>query len=121
VKLTVNVESKTVAGTERGGEDLFLLFTAEADVVGLNLDALEPVLAVGESFDGSPVPRSGAPDEPATVWCSSPTGDFEWRGTEQELLDLVEQHLRLPDNWSVRLGGTTAKFEYEEFVGGNAD
>ena len=113
--MKVTVTPKVVGGTNRGGEDLFLVFEATAD----GCDAL------------TVEPRPGDPDwdcddelDPEAVW-SVRTGhyEFEWSGTLEDLAEVARQ-LIATGSWEW-YGSTSQQpqkhFRCEHFVAGNAD
>lgn len=114
--MKVTVEPKTVAGTRRGGEDLFLVFKAHG----------EP------SVDFVVEPVSGDPswdlegDGPNNVWkCTTGHCEFEWEGTLEDLHQLaLDAGVTNPARW-VWYGKATEepkrRFYHEHFVEGNAE
>lgn len=118
--MKITVEPKTVAGTNGGGEDLFLVFRA----VGEPSDefVVEPVSG-DPSWD---IEGDGDEDDPDNVWsCCTDHYEFEWRGTLRDLHKLASE-VGVTDRsrwvWSGSVGGTPqAKFVSEHLVAGNAD
>ena len=114
--MKVTVTPKTVGGTNRGGEDLFLVFEATGEI--------------SDSFTVEPLP--GDPDwdcddelDPEAVWsvCTAHY-EFEWSGTLKDLAKIVAGDVTSPRAWEW-CGSTSQqpqkRFRCEHFVAGNAD
>lgn len=122
MKLTVY--PKVVAGTDRGGEDLYLVFHAQA-TGPLNPEYLE---VTDLEIDGGRHGGVGVEvlefDEAShrimkVRWWSS--YEFEWVGTPEDLKLLVGKYLKEETLWSrPGLRGNLCVFRYEHFVDGNA-
>ena len=115
--MKVTVEPKTVCGTDRGGEDLFLVFTASGEPS--DHFTVEPV-------DGDPSWHcEGDDDDPGVLWCRTGHYEFKWEGTLEDLHQLAEDAgVTCPDEWEW-CGPVTSppqrRWCYEHFVGGNAE
>ena len=120
--MKVTVTPKVVGGTNRGGEDLFLVFEATGEV--------------SDSFVVEPLP--GDPDwdcddelDPEAVWSVRTAHyGFEWSGTLKDLAAIVAGDVTNPRSWewwaTYRERGSTSqqpqkRFRCEHFVAGNAD
>lgn len=121
--LRVDVHAKAVAGTDRGGEDLYLVFEtdttkrpnlkkpggfvvnmSEVGNVGCNGRALE---------DNSDIIRK--------IRYTTYHNEFKWEGTEDDLIEIVASKLKDKQYWSRPFDGKKFSFKYEHFVHGNAD
>ncbi len=121
------VEPKVVAGTERGGEDLFLLFTAYEDnkVEGVLLE-----LKDGDDLDWyyeeENEEESEEDEHKGKVYsCTTVQYEFTWEGTHQDLLELYKEQGgddTTTWNWYGPVSEPPKKrFYLEHFVDGNAD
>lgn len=121
--MRVTVAAKTVAGTDRGGEDLYLVFEAT------ECDGTAPVV---DLVDGDPSWFRDEEDEeedeesPLSRWeCRTDHYEFEWRGSLQDLADLaVELGVQDPEKWEwsgPASGPPQKRFRVLHFVDGNAD
>lgn len=93
--IKATVEPHVVAGTDRGGEDLYLLFSAHED------DTVEGVLL--ELEDGDEVWNWEYEDEEAeedcddehegkVYFCTTSQYKFKWEGTHKDLLKLFVEN-----------------------------
>lgn len=117
--MKVRVEPEVETGTDKGGEDLHLRFTAthEGDTPPVGED-LEVELAVADDYDVEAKVTDGDYDAESgeRFWPKAKVKyrtyhyDFEWEGTGDDVLGetlyhdnkrvTVEQYLRNPDTWS---------------------
>lgn len=120
----VNVWPRVKHGTDRGGEDLFIVFSVET-MVKPNLD--NPQFEIGElsedECEGSMCVEALEVDTNESItkirfWTSY---EFEWKGGKKELADLVREELKNSNRWTRSFSGETWKFRYQHFVDGNAD
>jgi hypothetical protein len=111
-RMVVRVSKSVVAGADRGGEDLFLVFEGEVPVVP-HLRSLRFTLApLGDDFV----------DEGGGVFTArSDQYEFEWRGFEKDLMQIVGPAIRDEKNWTRGLRGEGARFRFKFFVDGNAE
>jgi hypothetical protein len=134
LKIELTVEGQGTAGTDRGGEDLNLLFRACTDAQEpetfaefIKLAKIEVVFMEGEGCLMIPDPREVEDDRDlATEMVEFKTFhyDFSWKGTRAEALALVEKNLRNPKFWTAQgpLGApAVAVFSQDVFIDGNAE
>jgi hypothetical protein len=146
----VYVTPRVVAGTDRGGEDLFLDFEAHHDGDTPPVDEpVEVLLCVRDDWEGLTEVRDLTGDEPdeaylpgVRVYYRSCYYDFEWEGTGEDALAAefrdystykedqqvrtrkVEEVFRNPTNWSFcHKPGESPRLRcyFEHYVNGNAE
>lgn len=122
------VTPRVVAGTDRGGEDLFLDIVAEVEgntppsledieVVGFNADADAHMEPVGEVLEEDGLILG-------SVEVNSGHYEFEWSGDGNDILDLVRDEFKDPKSWCFchqHGEPERLRFYVEYFVDGNAD
>ena len=115
--IKVLVSSVVVAGTDRGGEDLFIKFTAsttERPTLNYGLNDIE--IEVGDDID----------EIDGVLSVCTEAYEFEWEGTRDAIKERVLPFLNSDeyidgDGWISNLKGTKFIFTLEDFVDGNAD
>ena len=116
--IKVTVTKDVVAGTERGGEDLFLVFQASTS----KPPDLNSILPKDIEIDVEVLVVQVALKEKDGQLYACSKGAFIWAGTKEDLKQLVLPHLEELMNWSrPGLEGEICQFEYRHFVDGNAD
>lgn len=122
--ITVTVNTDLVCGTDRGGEDLFLDFSAETpekpDFESFkDLNNIKIVLGeeglhnLSGSIDSFEAGRQ--------VKLTDGQYEFEWTGTKGDLAKLASSLLCNKKNWSREVDSDGCKFLVSHFVGGNAE
>ena len=119
--MKVYVEPLVVAGTERGGEDLSLVFRAESDsrpnLATITLDDIEIALE-GDMWQFRE--EDATPGDPE-VWLRTDHYEIEWEGSREDLKHMVLGWIRSKMYWSSNFDGDLFSFKYEEFIDGNAE
>jgi len=115
--MRVTVTPKVVGGTDKGGEDLYLVFTATGEVS----DDF-----VVEPLPGDPDWDCDDEDDPEAVWsCCTGHCEFEWSGTLKDLAEVAQAAgATRADSWEWYGPANQQpqkRFRYEHFVAGNAD
>ena len=117
--MRVTVKPEVVAGTDKGGEDLFLVFEATGDVS--DTFSVEPLPGDPDwGYDGD-----GDEDDPKATWsvCSG-YYEFKWSGTLEDLAEIARQAgVTCADSWEWDgscLQEPGKRFHCRHFVGGNA-
>lgn len=98
------------AGIQRGGEDLFIKFSAKT-TTRPDLSNLDFQIDLDNewSIDGD------------QISFKTEYYDFGWNGTKDDLRKMVMGAIIKESHWNSNLAGTEFRFEYEEFVDGNAE
>jgi len=135
IEVTVNTD--LVAGTNRGGEDLYLEFTAKTPSkpdfeLFKNQDNIKLILGEG-SIKSLRLPDEEDEDEgdgenfldafeaDKKIILAEGEYEFQWVGTKSQLVALAAQLLLDKKNWSRGIDSDECKFEARHFVHGNAD
>lgn len=107
---------EVIAGTDKGGEDLFLAFTLSTDH---KPDFNEPLTVVpGVGWDKEP----NEDDEVQSEFSVETSAyNFKWAGSSLDLVKLVESAFKNEANWSRSFNGSKYNFKWRYFVNGNAD
>lgn len=87
--MKLNVMPDVVAGTNRGGEDLFLVFTISAPTMPAELGSFSKPEIEMEGFD---VVETLKPQD--THYRVSTEYDFSWEGTVDDAWDLVKDAIK---------------------------
>lgn len=134
MKATLHVTAEVVAGTERGGEDLFLKLYAQVD--GEELPTEFDVELSEVSGDGFSADADYGEDDPdldegdpgygelQSVKYTSDHYEFSTQVVVSEVLEKYKGKLLDPKNWFYcHQFGTAPKlrFTHREYVGGNAE
>ena len=121
------VTPRVVAGTDRGGEDLFLDVVAEVE--GNTPPSLEDIEVVGFNADLVHIEPIGDVLEEddlilGKVKVTSPHYEFEWSGDGNDILDLVRDEFQNPKSWCFcHQHGEPERLRFysELYIDGNAD
>lgn len=123
--MKVTVTPRVVSGTDRGGENLFLVFAAEgeiSDTFTVELGEGVPDWEVGENYDED---EDGNPTPESELSCCTGHYEFEWKGTLKQLAQLaVEAGCQNEANWQwcgPVSGPPVKRFRHEHYVCGNAE
>ncbi len=130
MKLTIRIESKTVRGTDRGGEDLFFVVKATTGKEEPTREALEAALpgATEALLASLPTGLEAADEAEAPYWLDGDTvrstfeSDYEFRvdWTTEKVRETVRQAV-LGDGWKKALSTGKHSVKAKIFVDGNAD
>jgi hypothetical protein len=131
--MKIKVSCDLVHGTDRGGEDLFLVFRTESNniqpanslglmgpILDLTKETLELELDLDEeSEDMKKMIRDFHEGNQITLgWGEY---DFRWVGTKGDLLEIVRNSILEPRFWSRTADEVIWRFKLTHFVDGNAD
>jgi hypothetical protein len=117
--MIVTVSPLLVAGTDRGGEDLFLKFTCE--VTG-QPDFSQPQDSRGGFMSPFAPLKDGIVEEDYEMQAGPTEYEFMWEGKVADLREILKDEIRKESNWSrPGFSSNVCKFEYKHFVDGNAD
>ena len=112
----VHCSPEVVAGTDKGGEDLFLLFTLYLDH---QPDLTEPLTVVpGVGWDKEPNEDDKVQSEFSV---ETSAYNFKWAGNAEDLVKLVQSAFKNEANWTRSFDGSKYNFKWRYFVDGNAD
>jgi hypothetical protein len=119
--MRIEVSTDVVAGTDQGGEDLYLTFRITQDKKPDFDDSLIFIANPCGNWD-QPMERDKEIPEDQEISCSSSSiYDFKWKGKIADLREIIKDEIKNEENWSRSFDGKTYKFEYDHFVRGNAD
>ena len=85
--MKIYVEPRAEAGTDRGGEDLYLDFTAHYDGDTPPSEPIEVVLSTRDDWEGSTTIHTE--DGEVRIRYKSPHYEFDWEGTGDDALGLI--------------------------------
>lgn len=85
--MKIYIEPRVEAGTDRGGENLYLDFSAHHDGDTPPNEPIEVVLSTRDDWEGSTI--ACTEDGEARIRYKSPHYEFEWEGTGDDALGLI--------------------------------
>jgi len=131
LQIEMIVEGEGTSGTNKGGEDLNLIFSAETPLndpatfgEALQTAEIEVIFVEGHGANLDPLEGDLDNDQIDRVRYKTFHYDFNWEGTRADALALVEESIRDPRHWKAQgaIGGPQkAVFTQEVFIDGNAD